>query len=574
MHPLMILLHLAAAVVLLLYAVRMVRTGLERAHGAVLRDRLQAAAQNRLGAAGGGLVLAMLLQSATAVGVLVASFAAGGMLPAVAGVAALLGADLGSALVVRLLVLDLSALVPVLILAGGLMVLKSTSRRLRQYGRIALGIAFVLVSLQMIGAATEPLRQAPGLPAVMGWLARDPLTAFAAAAVLAWGLHSSVALVLILAALAQGGALPAAAVLPLLMGANAGGAPIAVWLTRGMEPSARRLPLANLILRGAAALAVALGAGWLAPGGLPAWLGESPGVALVNAHVAFNAAVLVLALPLTGAALRLAALMVPDRPLPLVAGQRRPSALDRTTLAMPAMALASAKQELLLMGAALEEMLRPVPALLHEAPPEQADLMIALDDEINRRHSDVKLFLAALAEADLTADEVRQSIELTGLAISLEHAGDIVAKTLLPLARKKTEEGRHFSAAGAAELAQMQARVLGNLHLAMNVLVSGDVEAARRLMREKEAMRALERASIDAHLARLRAGQGESLATSAWHLESVRAFKEINSLLVGVALPILEGRGEVLRSRLSGEAEGVSPSSPAGAGSSGDTAPR
>lgn len=573
MHPLLLILNLAAAVVLLLYAVRMVRTGLERAHGAALRDRLQAAAQNRLGAAVGGIVLAMLLQSATAVGVLVASFAAGGILPAAAGLAALLGADLGSALVVRLLVLDLSALVPLLIVAGGLTVLKTTRRRARQYGRIALGVAFVLMSLQMIGAATEPLRESAGLPAVMGWLARDPLTAFAAAAVLAWGLHSSVALVLILAALAQGGALPAEAALPLLMGANAGGALIAVWLTRGMEPAARRLPLANLILRGLAALAVALGAGW-AGLGLPDWLGAAPGSALVNAHVAFNAAVLVLALPLTGAALRLAGLLVPDRLAPPVEGQRRPSALDRTTLAMPALALASAKQELLLMGAALEEMLRPLPALLHEASVEQGALATRLDDEINRRHSDVKLFLAALSEADLTPDEVRQSIDLTGLAISLEHAGDIVSKTLVTLARKKTDEGRQFSAAGEAELAAMHGRVLANLGLAMNVLISGDAEAARRLMREKEAMRALERASIDAHLARLRAGQGESLATSAWHLEAVRALKEINSLLVAVALPILEGRGEVLRSRLSGAPEGVSPSSPAGAGSSGDPAPR
>lgn len=573
MHPLMILVHLAAAVVLLLYAVRMIRTGLERAHGAVLRDRLQAAARNRLGAAGGGMVLAMLLQSATAVGVLVASFAAAGLLPAVTGLAALLGADLGSALVVRLLVLDLSALVPVLIVTGGLLVIKSPARQARQYGRIALGIAFVLMSLQMIGAATEPLREAPGLPAAMAWLARDPLTAFAAGMVLAWGLHSSVALVLILVALAQGGVLPGAAALPLLMGANAGGALIAVWLTRGMEPAARRLPLGNLILRTGAALAVALGAGW-AGIGVPEWLGASPGIVLVNAHVVFNAAVLLLGLPLAGPALRLAAVLAPDRPAPLIAGQRRQSALDRTTLAMPAMALASAKQELLLMGAALEEMLRPLPEFLQAATPEATLAATALDDEINRRHSDVKLFLAALAEADLTSDEVRQSIDLTGFAISLEHAGDIVSKTLLGLARKKADEGRRFSAAGQAELAQMHGRVQANLQLAMNVLISEDVAAARRLMREKEAMRALERASIDAHLARLRAGQGESLATSAWHLEAVRAFKEINSLLVAVALPILEGRGEVLRSRLSGAPEGVSPSSPAGAGSSGDPAPR
>jgi len=79
MHPILILINLAAAVMLLLYAVRMVRTGIERAHGAALRDRLQGASGNRVTAALGGMVLAMLLQSATAVGVLAAGFAASGI---------------------------------------------------------------------------------------------------------------------------------------------------------------------------------------------------------------------------------------------------------------------------------------------------------------------------------------------------------------------------------------------------------------------------------------------------------------------------------------------------------------
>jgi len=550
MHPLVVLLNLAAAVMLLLYAVRMVRTGIERAHGAALRDRLHGAARHRPGAAAGGAVLAMLLQSATAVGVLVAGFAASGMLPAGAGLAALLGADFGSALVVRVLALDLSELVPVLILTGCVLFLKIESRRAKQYGRIILGVGFVLLSLRMIGEATEPLRDSAALPIAMRWLAGDPASAFLVAAGLTWAVHSSVAMVLLLAVLAQGGALPMAAALPMLMGANTGGALIAVWLTRGMEPVARRIPIGNLILRGAAALAVTA---LLALGGLtlPDWLGAAPGARLVNAHLLFNAVVLLLALPLIGPALVLAGMLVPDRPLPLMAGQRRRSSLDRATLAMPSLALASAKQELLLMGAALEEMLRPLPELLQGATPEAIQATAQLDDEVNRRHSDVKLFLAALTEGELAEDEARQAIQLTGLAINLEYAGDIIAKTLMPLAQKKTDEGRRFSAQGQGELAVMHARVLANLQLAMNVLISGDPEAARRLMREKEAMRALERASMDSHLARLRAGLGESLATSAWHLEAVRAFKEINSLLVAVALPILEERGEVLRSRLS-----------------------
>ena len=204
----------------------------------------------------------------------------------------------------------------------------------------------------------------------------------------------------------------------------------------------------------------------------------------------------------------------------------------------------------LLMGAALEEMLQPVIGLLDQASPEGLAALTALDVEVNRRHADVKLFLAALNEGELSEDEARRSIDLTGVAINLEHAGDILAKTLAPLAQKKAQEGRRFSEPGWAEMQVLHARVLANLQLAMNVLISADPGAARALMREKEVMRGLERESHEAHLARLRAGNADSVATSHWHLETVRAFKEINSLLVAVAVPILEERGMVLRSRL------------------------
>jgi hypothetical protein len=102
MHPLLLLLHLAAAVMLLLWAVRMVRTGMERALGAALRDGLRKAGSGVTGAAGAGMVLAILLQSATAVGLLSAGFVASGLLGGTTALAAMLGADLGSALVVKL----------------------------------------------------------------------------------------------------------------------------------------------------------------------------------------------------------------------------------------------------------------------------------------------------------------------------------------------------------------------------------------------------------------------------------------------------------------------------------------
>jgi phosphate:Na+ symporter len=88
------------------------------------------------------------------------------------------------------------------------------------------------------------------------------------------------------------------------------------------------------------------------------------------------------------------------------------------------------------------------------------------------------------------------------------------------------------------------------MQLAMNVLISGDVESARQLVTEKETMRKLARDSHDRHLERLCNSHSASIDTSDIHLEIVRALKEINSLLVTVAYPILTETGHLLESRL------------------------
>lgn len=546
MHPILILIHLAAAVMLLLWAVRMVRTGVERGWGAALRGAMRRAGGGTGGMALAGIVLAVVLQSATAVGMLATGFAASGLIAVGPGIAALLGADLGSALVVKLLSLDLSELIPVLILLGATMFLKFEHRQVRQVGRVVLGIAFILLSLRMVGEATDPLRHSAVLPQVVRWLAGDPLTAFAVAAVLAWGLHSSVATLLIFASFSAGGLLPVEAAAPMVLGANLGGGLVAVWLTRGAGWPARRIPLANLIFRGLGAVIVLA----LLPFLPLDRLGSGAGVQLVNFHVLFNMALLVVSLPLTGVMDRLTARLwpVPEDPTDAPGAYR--SALDRASLARPGLALASAQRELLRMGETVEAMLRPAMDVLETGDTRQIARLRAMDDEVNRRHTDIKLFIAEVNRGELNGDEARRGLELAGLAIDFEAIGDMIAKNLLAQADDKARLRLRFSDEGWTELNGLHARVMANMQIAMNVLVSGDLESARELVAEKAAMRRLERECHDRHLARLRGGNPQSIDTSDIHMEVVRALKEINSLLVKVAYPILTERGHLLESRL------------------------
>lgn len=550
MLPVAFLVHLAGAVMLLLWAVRMVRTGVERAHGTRLKAALRGARGGTAQMALVGVVLAVVLQSSTAVGILAAGFVTSGILTVSTGIAALLGADLGSALVVKILSFDLSGLIPLLLLVGATMFLKFESRTVRQTGRIVLGIAFILLSLQMVGQATEPLRDSRLLPGLVGYLRGDPLTAFLVAAVIAWLVHSSVATILLFVTFAASGMLPLEVALPMVLGANLGGGIIAVWLTRGMELEARRIPLGNLIFRGVASLVV-LGA--LQVVDLPVTaLGATASVQLVNFHLLFNLCLLLLSLPFVRPMERLTLLLLPDPAQPAATDPVAPppSLLDRSAVGNPTVALASAKRELLNMGETVAAMFHPVMELLDAGNAEKIARVRALDERVNRKHTDIKLFIAEVNRGTLTERELRQGKDLTDFSINLEHIGDIIVKSLMGLAEERARKNLHFSPEGWAEMCNLHARVEANMQLALNVLVSGDVASARQLAKEKEAMRKLERESHDQHLERLRNGQSDSIETSDIHLECVRAIKEINSLLVMVAYPILTESGHLLESRL------------------------
>lgn len=543
MHPFDILLHLAAAVMLFLWALRMVRTGVERVFGPALRDGLRKARGGVPGMAAAGGVLAMVLQSGTAVGMLAAGFAASGTLSVEQGIAALVGADLGSALIARLLSLDLSQLVPVLILLGATLFLKFEGRSVRQTGRIVLGVGFILMSLMQMGAATAPLRESAVLPAVAHWLESDPLTALAGMALFAWAVHSSVATVLLIAGFCAAGIVPLVVALPMVLGANAGGAMIAVWLSRSQPPVARRIPVANLIFR-LVAVAVAFPFCAQVAGLFP---GVPDAVRVVNAHVAFNLALALVALPLVRPMARLVARLLPE-----VAQDQpgRVTALDRRALERPDLALGAARREVLHMGETLGRMLQPVAELLDGERIAELPRLREQEARVNDYHTGIKLFLAELRRQPLSTAEARVAGDLVDVAIGFEHAGDLVSKTLYGLAEDKARKRLRFSPEGWSEIRALHARVEANLQMALNVLLSSDVESARGLAQEKEALRAIVRESSRRHMERLRQGGADSIATSDIHIEVLRALKEINSLLVGVAYPILTESGELLSSRL------------------------
>jgi len=546
-HLIGFLLNIAGAAALLIWAVRLVRTGVERGFANQLRTWLRHSASNRLLAAGSGLGAAVFLQSSTAVAVLASNFVAKGGLSAATALAILLGADVGSALVSQLLLVRQSFFIPLLLLLGVSLFLRSSNDSLRQVGRILIGLALIFVSLDMIRAATGPMVENPGTLMVMEYLGRDLLTAFVIGAAFAWIVHSSVAAVLLFVTLVGQGILPTTAAAAMILGANLGGACIAYVLTLSAPAAARHMVVGNLVLRGGGALIASVLIA-VQPA-LLSYLGADPARQAINLHLAFNIVIAVLALPFVGSITRMIAAVMTDKS-PVGLNLEAASALDPAALSRPSRGLDCAARELLDMGQRIEKMLIAVEPLYDNWNSLEAQAIEEQDRIIKKMHLEVKLYLAKIAQQGLNEELSRRSMDLASISTSLDAASDAISRVMLELTQRMHAQGVSFSPKGREEIGDFADRVLGNVQLALNVMMNQNPAEARELVAAKEKVRRVEQKLQRHHLERLREGLVESIETSNIHQETLRALKQINTSFSMVGYPILAKSGDLLKSRL------------------------
>ncbi|WP_340115454.1 Na/Pi cotransporter family protein [Pelagibius sp. 7325] len=537
---------IVGGVALLLWGVRMVRTGVTRSFGAELRRLLAISAKSRFTAFLSGLAVTSALQSGTATTLIITSFAAQGLIGGGAALAIILGADVGTTVVVQVLSFGLDWLSPLLIAAGVFGFLAAKRSRHKNLARITLGLGLLLLALHLIVNASAPLRESQVFGVLVEPLSHEALLAVLVAAGFTWVSHSSVAMVLLIMSLAASGVFPPALALTLVLGANLGAAITPLAATWALPAAARRPPLGNLIIRTAGVLAVLPMLHWIMP--YLTLLGAEPARLVANFHTLFNLAIAVLFLPFVNQLTALISRLLPDQ---VVADDpSQPKYLDPGTLDTPAVALTCATREALRMGDEVKKMLLASGAVLRSNDETLKKETEAADDIVDRLHEAIKLYLTKLNNEELDTQESARSVEILNFTTNLEHIGDIIDKNLMELASKKIKNHTAFSSDGMAELESFHARIVANLDLAMNVFASGDIELARQLLRQKTQVRELERRYIENHYERISARRPESITSSSLHLDVLRDLKRINSHLTSAAYSILERAGELSESRL------------------------
>ncbi|MGD9895698.1 MAG: Na/Pi cotransporter family protein [Candidatus Methylacidiphilaceae bacterium] len=541
------LIELAGQAALLLWGVRMVRTGLQRAFGTRLRLLMGSALRSRWRSFLAGILITALLQSSTATALMATGFVVKKVVGLVPALAVMLGANVGTTLIVQLLSFPVSAAAPAAVLAG-LILFRSRNTTAHDMGRVFIGLGLILLALHQMVELADSYAQSEVLKGFLATVTHQPLLEALCAAAFAWAAHSSAAAVLLVASFAAKGVVSLPAAFALTLGANLGAAinPVFEGAT-GRDPAFRRLPIGNLLNR----LVGFLGGLVLLPE-VSAWMGaweRSPARAVADFHTFLNIALALLFFPWLPLYGRLLTVWLPERRAKEDLGQ--PIYLDPAAVGTPAIALGNAAREALRLADLLKDMLEKFREIFLKGDRLALSPIKKMAAAVDKIHQAIRSYLSTLDRDIMNESEREKLQDILFFSASLEQAAGFADKELLAFASQRIEKNLVLSAEAQEELSSVIDRVLSNLRTASSLFVTPDLRTARTLAEEKLAFRALEGAASASHFERMRSNPADHDPAGALHIKIVSQLKRINGLVVtSAAYPILEREGELLPSRL------------------------
>lgn len=539
-----VLIELVGAIALLLWGLRMVRTGMMRAYGSHLK-RLARQNEGRLiPMLGSGFLFAILIQSSTATAIIVASFAGQNILSISSALVVILGADVGTAVAVILASQKITVLSPIFLAIGIFGFLSIEKNRLRNLFRAIAGLGLILLALSMVNYIGTGLTNLQQFNTVMQVFISQPFLMLLFGVILTYLAHSSLAIVLLVVGFVQSGVLLTDAGLFLVLGANVGSGLLPVIANWKAKRNAKIPVKANFLIR---VLGVAAVFPFIVPSlavlsnSLPAY--STPAFF----HLFLNIGVAIIGLVLLPLIIKLVTnLETADSES---AQAIEPKHLDETAFSSPSKALACAKREALNMADITQIMLRNTLPVLKDGNDELRQEIVMMDDDLDRLFNAIKIYIAKIMREELTEDEAQRAMDLLSFTANMEHMGDIIEGNLMELAVKKVNLGAQFSKQGLSEITDLHEAVSTTFELAINTFISEDGDLARMLFDAKASIRELESKSVITHLERIGTGISESIETSSLHLDIIRDLKRINSHLTSIAYPVLKASGKVPKTK-------------------------
>jgi phosphate:Na+ symporter len=525
---------LLGGVAIFLHGLALAREGLQIVAGDKLRQILFALSSNRVVGLVSGAVVTTIVQSSTAVTVMLVGFAASSLMTLTQAMAVVLGADIGTTVTVQLIAFRLSSYALAIVAGGFAIRFFSRKRRARFAGEAILGFGLLFYGMKLMGDATLPLRSSPLFGELLEHLSTTPFAGLAAGAVATVLMQGSAPTIGVLIAMASAGSMSLSAAMPLVLGANIGTTLTPMIAAAGHPAAGKRVAVAHAVFKLVGVAAFLPVIGWFTR------LSErtAPDVArqIANAHTLFNVFTAFAFLPFVGVGARLVSrFYVPE-------GEKErfgPRYLDPRAIESPALAFGNAQREFLRMADIVADMVKDCMGPFERNDLDLASDIEARDDKVDILNREIRFYLARLGQEAMTPEQSERQMELISLSNDVENVGDLVNRNILALARKKVAHGLAFSREGWTEIRDFHGKVCENIDLALVAFSTSDEEIARKVLRHREKLVDIEGELKEKHIARLNQGLRESLETSSMHLDLLAYLRRINGYVGNLAAAVV-----------------------------------
>ena len=540
-----ILIELLGSIALLLWGLRMVRTGVMRSYGTNIKRFARRSEGKIIPAFLSGLIVAALLQSSTAAVLISASFAGQSLIGVGTAFITMLGADIGTSVAVLIASQKFTTLAPFLLAVGIFGFISSKENKRQNVFRAIGGLGLILLALILISVTAGQLAELREFKSLLEVFKNQPVFFVILALVLTYLSYSSLAIVLLSVSFLATGVIGINESLYLVLGANLGSGMlplISSWKSSELE---KNPIIANLLVR---SLCIILFYPFVSVFSNFSLAYISFELVPAIYHLTLNLFVAIIGIIFSKQLLTLS--------LSLFSENKNEDQLNKHNIleaddfSMPAVSLANAKREALRMAEVSQNMVVSSLAVFKDDNEVLRDEIIKKEDTVDEFYDGIKLYIARILQEELSPLESQQALNILNFTTNMEHIGDIVNNSLMELSGRKIAKHIHFSKEGFGEIISIHEEVCANYDLAINTFVSNDCELARVLYEKKQQLHKLEKRSVSKHLQRIGKGIADSLETSSMHIDVVRDYKRVNSLLSSIAYPILFASGEMLETRL------------------------
>ena len=243
-----------------LYGISIMSSGLEKVAGGKLEQMLKKMTSNPLKSFCLGAVITAIIQSSSAVTVMLIGLVNSGIMTLSRTVSVIIGANLGTTITAWMLsltaiqesagfifkLLKPESFSPILALIGVILIMASKTNRRKNVGTILMGFAILMFGMELMSDSMAPLAEMQGFRNAMIAFT-NPLFGFAVGMIITMIIQSSSASIGILQALTLVAGVSWGAAIPIILGQNLGTCISAVLASIGVNTNAKRVAGVHVI---------------------------------------------------------------------------------------------------------------------------------------------------------------------------------------------------------------------------------------------------------------------------------------------------------------------------------------